>query len=339
MIYMKYTRLIFPLVVLMAIVASSCEKVLDVEAGPRHLVLNGVPSEGRRAFVNFSYTHFFLDTLNAQPVGSPTMTLTVNGVPYTPDSVSGCNFFFPYTLQADDQLQISVDADGHHLEAQTYVPRPPAIENMSVKVYESTSFNFYLARFNIADHADYDDYYSLAVTVRDSGARYNEWTAEIDTVDTVSTTYFILPAREITSSDVCPYIPLGGYLYSQLMFLDRNIEGQTYPVEMFIMKLVDTNEIAPFKHWYTVSAETVTPARWNYLLSVARSSSMTSFFAEQGQPYSNITLDGETGYGIFAGNARYKYTFDADTISDTIRIPVASMPSDVIPPATVNYRR
>lgn len=304
----------------------SCEKVLDVEEGPRHLVLNGVPSEGRRAFVNFSYTHFFLDTLNAHPAGTVSMTLTVNGTPYTPDSIAGCNYFFPYTLQADDQLQISVDADGHHLEAQTYVPRPPAISNMQVKVYESTSFNFYLARFNIDDHADYNDYYCLSVNVRDSGARYNEWTAEIDTVDTVSTTYFILPAREITSNDVCPYIPLGGYLYTQLMFLDRNIEGQSYPVDMYIMKLVDTNEIAPFKHYYTVSAETITPARWNYLISVVRSSSMTSFFAEQGQAYSNVTLDGNEGYGIFAGNARYKYTFDADTVGDTIRIPMASLP-------------
>lgn len=309
---------------------SACEKVLDVEPSPRQLVLNGVPSEGKRAFVNFSYTHFFLDTLNAQPAGGTGMTLTVNGVPYAPDSVgaNGCNYFFPCTLQADDQLQISVDADGHHLEAQTYVPRPPAISGMQVKVYESTSFHFYLAHFNIDDHAGYNDYYCLNVTVRDSGARRNEWTAEIDTVDTVSTTYFILPAREITSNDVCPYIPLGGYLYSQIMFLDRNIEGQSYPVDMFIMKLVDTTEIAPFKHWYTISAETVTPARWNYLISVARSSSMTSFFAEQGQAYSNVSLDGETGYGIFAGNARWKYEFAADTVSDTIRIPLGKSPFD-----------
>lgn len=308
------------------ILSVSCEKVLDVEAGERQLVLNGVPSEGNRAFVNFSYTHFFLDTVNAQPVNSVNMTLMVNGVPYTPDSIAGCNYFFPYTLQADDQLQISVDADGHHLQAQTYVPRPPAINNMQVKVYESTSFNFYLAHFNIDDHAGYDDYYCLSVSVRDSGARYNEWTAEIDTVDTVGTTYFILPAREITSNDVCPYVPLGGYLFSQLMFLDRNIEGQSYPVDMYIMKLVDTNEIAPFKHWYTVNAETITPARWNYLLSVARNSSMTSFFAEQGRVYSNVSVDGQEGYGIFAGNARYKYTFDADTVGDTIRIPSVKAP-------------
>ena len=317
----KFNRYYLLLLAVVVCIFASCEKVLDVEAGQRQLILNGVPSEGRRAFVNFSYSHFFLDTINAQPVSGVNMTLSVNGVPYAPDSVSGCNYFFPYILQADDQLKISVDADGHHLEAQTYVPRPPAISNMNVKVFESTSFNFYLAHFNLDDHAGYDDYYCLSVNVRDSGARYNEWTAEIDTVDTVGTTYFILPAQEITSNDVCPYIPLGGYLYTQLMFLDRNIEGRNFPVDLYIMKLVDTNEIAPFKHWYTVSAETITPARWNYLLSVARSSSMTSFFAEQGRAYSNVRLDGQEGYGIFAGNARYKYTFDADTVSDTIRMP------------------
>ena len=322
---MKHTVRIICLVMLAA-AAVSCEKMLDVEPGERHLVLNGVPSEGKRAFVNFSYTHFFLDTLNAQPVSGPAMVLTVNGTQYTPDSIGGCNYFFPYTLQADDRLSISIDADGHRIEAETYIPRPPAISDMSVKVYESPSFNFYLAHFNLADHAGYDDYYCLKVEVRDSGARHNEWTAEIDTVDTVRTTYFILPAPEITSNDVCPFIPLGGYLYSQLMFLDRNIEGRSYPVNMFIMKLVDTTEIAPFKHWYTVSAETVTPARWNYLLSVASNSSMTSFFAEQGQPYSNVKVDGERGYGIFAGNARYKYMFDADTVSDTIRVPFTTIP-------------
>ena len=159
-------RLLYLIIALMLF--SACEKVLDVDAGERLMVLNGVPSEGRRAFVNLSYTHFFLDTVNSQPVGGSSITLTVNGVSYDPDSVSGCNYFFPYTLQADDQLEISVDADGHHLEAQTYVPRPPAIDAMNIKVYESPSFNFYLARFNLADHAGYDDYYNLVVTMRDS---------------------------------------------------------------------------------------------------------------------------------------------------------------------------
>ena len=316
---MKHIAKILTVIVL-AMSLGACEKVIEVDAGERQLVLNGVPSEGKRAFVNFSYTHFFLDTLNPQPVSGVNMTLKVNGVPYRPDSVGGCNYFFPYTLQADDQLEINVDADGHHLEASTYIPRPPQINNMAVKYYESPSFNFYLASFKLADHADYSDYYSIKIEVRDSGARYNEWTAQIDTVDTVGSTYFIVRRQDITAADVCPFIPLGGYLYSQLMFLDKHIDGETIPVDLFIIKLVDTNEIAPFKHWYTVSAETVTPHRWNYLLSVARSSSMTSYFTEQGEPETNITIDGEKGLGIFAGNARYKYLFDPDTISDTIHL-------------------
>lgn len=317
----KGLRSIFLLFPFSLFLLASCEKVLDVEPGVQRLVLNGVPSAGQQAFVNFSRTHFFLDTVNAQPVKGASLTLTVNGTAYPYSSVDGCNYFFPYTMQPDDSVTISIDADGHRLEASTYVPKLPQVDNMAVQYYESPSFNFYLATFNLDDHADYRDLYRLRVEVRDSGARRNEWTAGIDTVDTVQTTFFLLPSNpEITSNDVCPYAPLGGYLYSELMFLDNNIDGLTRKINLFIMKLVDTNEIAPFKHYYNISVETVTPDRWRYLISVARASSMTSMFAEQGSPYTNISEDGEPGLGIFAGNARYKYTFDVDTISDTIHL-------------------
>lgn len=318
---MKHKGIFFISAFSFLLLLASCEKVLDVEPDDAQLVLNGVPSEGRRAFVNFSYTHFFLDTLNAHPVSGASMTLTVNGVPYSPDSIAGCNYFFPPVLQADDQLQIDIDAAGHHVKSQTYIPRPPDIRNMDVKYFESSSFNFYLAGFTLADHPDYADFYNLSVMVRDSGMRYNEWLDTVELVDTTYKTYFIVTENKITAPDVCPYIPLGGYLYSQLMFLDRNIEGEDQPVGLYIMKLVDTNEIAPFKHWYTISAETLTPARWNYLLSAATANSMTSFFAEQGQAFSNVTVDGNPGLGIFAGNARYKYTFDVDSIADTVHMP------------------
>lgn len=310
----KGMRSVFLLFAFCFFLLASCEKVLDVQPGEQQLVLNGVPSAGQQAFVNFSRTHFFLDTLNAQPISGATLTLTVNGIDYTPSSVDGCNYFFPCTLQPDDTLCITALADGHRVEASTYVPKPPQISNMEVNHFESPSFNFYLAEFTLADHPGYRDLYSLKVEVRDSGARYNEWTGLIDTVDTVSATYFILPNADLTSSDVCPYIPLGGYLFTQLMFTDTRIEGEDTPVELYIMKLVDTNEIAPFKHYYSITAETLTADRWRYLISVAQASSMTSMFAEQGQPYTNIKVDGEPGLGIFAGNARYRYIFDPDTI-------------------------
>lgn len=318
-------------VTLVALLFAACEKVLDVQPGEQMLVLNGVPSAGKQAFVNFSRTHFFLDTVNAQPVGSASMTLTVNGTDYAPSSVSGCNYFFPVTLQPDDQLAISVIADGRKVEASTYVPKAPQIDNMKVQYYESPSFNFYLATFNLGDHPGYQDLYSLKVEVRDSGLRRNDWTDSIELVDTVTATYFILPNANLTSSDVCPYVPLGGYLFSQIMFTDTRIEGENTPVELFIMKLVDTNEVAPFKHYYNISVETLTPDRWRYLISVAQASSMTSMFAEQGSPYTNVSVDGQPGLGIFAGNARWRYCFDVDTISDTVSTFFGKAPA-ILPP-------
>ena len=316
--------LLFPLS--FSLIFASCEKVLDVQPGEQQLVLNGVPSAGKQAFVNLSRTHFFLDTVNTQFVPGAVMTLTVDDVDYTPSSVDGCNYFFPYTFQPGDQISINVDADGHHLYAWTYIPNPPQINNMAVQYYESPSFNFYLATFDLVDYASYLDLYSLKVEVRDSGMRYNEWTDSIELVDTVTSTYFILPNEDLTASDVCPYIPLGGYLFSQIMFTDSRIEGETTPVQLYIMKLVDTNEIAPFKHYYNISIENITPDRWYYLLSVAQASSMTSMFAEQGSPFTNISIDGQPGLGIFAGNARWHYRFDADTISDTIHMNYGKYP-------------
>lgn len=306
--------------VLLGLIFTSCEKVLEIdEPTDRQLVLNGVPSADSIAFVNFTYTRFFLDPSNDHPVDDAVMTLTVNGIAFSPDSVSHCNYFFPCTLREDDSLSIDIFADGHTVHAETYVPLRPVIDDFRVQYFASPSFNFLMANFTLSDHGDRDEYYNVVVHKRDSGLRYNDWIAAYDTVDTISSTYFLIPNNgEITSNDVCPFIPLGGYLYSRIMFLDRNINGQDYPVELYIMQLVDTNELVDdehtFKHEYTVDIESVTPARFRYMLGAASQNSMTSFFAEQGQVYSNVKVDGETGLGIFAGSARRRFRFDADTI-------------------------
>lgn len=311
-----------------AVLYAACEKVLDIdEPTNRQLVLNGVPSAGQRAFVNFAYTRFFLDPSSDHPVDGALITLTVNGVPMTPDSVSHCNYFFPYVLQEDDSLSIDIIADGHTVHAETYVPLTPAIDDFRVQHLASPSFNFLLAKFTLADHGDRDEYYNLVVHERDSGLRYNEWTASIDTVDTVTATYFLVPNNpEITSNDVCPFIPLGGYLYTRIMFLDRNIQGEDYPIELYIMQLVDTNEIVDsvhtFKHEYTIDVESVTPARFRYMLGAASQNSMTSFFAEQGQVHSNVQVDGREGLGTFAGSARRRFHFDVDSIGSS-PVPIA----------------
>lgn len=305
------------LLILLAAVSllASCEKTVDVEDGANHeLVLNGVPTPDRRAFVYFAQTRFFLDSSNNQQVVPDNMVLTVNGVPMTPDSVSRCRYFFPYTLQEDDTLTIDISARGHDVHARTYVPRYPDVNNVTATYFASPSFNFHIVNLRLDDRAGVDEYYNVMVTARDSGLRYNEWADLLELVDTVHYTYFLVPYNpEVTSNDVCPFIPLGGYLYSRIMFLDRNIDGQQYPLQLYIMQTIDTNERPPFKHEYMIDVESVTPARWNYILSAASQSSMFSFFAEQGQTYGNV----EGALGVFAGSASRHYIFNPDTVGMT----------------------
>ena len=305
------------LLILLAAVSllASCEKTVDVEDGANHeLVLNGVPTPDRRAFVYFAQTRFFLDSSNNQQVVPDNMVLTVNGVPMTPDSVSRCRYFFPYTLQEDDTLTIDISARGHDVHARTYVPRYPDVNDVTATYFASPSFNFHIVNLRLDDRAGVDEYYNVMVTARDSGLRYNEWGDSLELVDTVHATYFLVPNNpEVTSNDVCPFIPLGGYLYSRIMFLDRNIDGQQYPLQLYIMQTIDTNERPPFKHEYMIDVESVTPARWNYILSAASQSSMFSFFAEQGQTYGNV----EGALGVFAGSASRHYIFNPDTIGMT----------------------
>lgn len=305
------------LLILLAAVSllASCEKTVDVEDGANHeLVLNGVPTPDRRAFVYFAQTRFFLDSSNNQQVVPDNMVLTVNGVPMTPDSVSRCRYFFPYTLQEDDTLTIDISARGHDVHARTYVPRYPDVNNVTATYFASPSFNFHIVNLRLDDRAGVDEYYNVMVTARDSGLRYNEWGDSLELVDTVHYTYFLVPNNpEVTSNDVCPFIPLGGYLYSRIMFLDRNIDGQQYPLQLYIMQTIDTNERPPFKHEYMIDVESVTPARWNYILSAASQNSMFSFFAEQGQTYGNV----EGAVGVFAGSASRHYIFNPDTVGMT----------------------
>lgn len=311
---MKRTLYLLPLLAALALAA--CEKTVDIDApADRELVVNAVPSAGQRAFVYFGHTRFFLDSSNYQPVDGASLILNVNGTPMTPDSESRCRYFFPHTLDEGDTLSLDITAPGgHDIHARTYVPHFPAVNGMSAATYASPSFNFYLLNFRLDDRQGVDEYYSVRITERDSGLRYNEWVDSIELVDTIQSAFFLVPNNpEITSNDVCPYVPLGGYLYSRLMFMDRNIDGRQYPAQLFIMHTVDTNERPPFKHEYTVTVESITPARWNYVLSASSQNSMFSYFAEQGQAFGNV----EGALGVFAGTAIRRYVFNPDTLTTT----------------------
>lgn len=327
--------------VMLGILFASCEKVLDIDdsgAGDI-LVLNGVPSAGNRAFVYFSHSHFFLDSSITHPVSGAAPTLTVNGIPYTPDSVAGCKYFFPYTCQPGDSMTIDITSIDGNVHGKTYVPLFPDVTDFNVTEYASPSFNFYWAKYTLHDHADNPEYYYLKVEVRDSGMRFNDWTRQFDTVDTVHSTYFLLPSNpEITSHEVSPNEALGGYLYSSLMSTDRQIDGQNYEVNLYILLLKDTNELNDsvhvFKHWYDVTIESITPARMRYLISVAQNLNTVSFFAEPVQPYTNL----EGGVGIFAGTAKWKFSFDPDTIPHLGSVPPA-VPLEAIESAKAGLRR
>ena len=324
---MKQTHYILALLVA-ACLFGGCEKVLNIDdSGANDLmVLNGVPQAGKRAFVNFSSTSFFLDSAATHRIDGATITLWRNGIPLAPDSIGRCNYFFPDTLRPLDRLAIDISSPRGNVHAETYVPPMPKTKVVGIVRWASPTFNLFWAPLKLTDSAAFDEYYSLTVSVRDSGMRHEVWADRYRTIDTVSTTYFLLNNNsEITSNDVSPNVALGGYLYSNLMFNDHNIDGRTdYPVNLFIPIYKDTNEVVndtqEFKHWYTITMESITPARMRYLISVARANSLGSFFAEQSQAYTNVT----GALGIFAGSAKWTHTFQADTLIsfDTPDIPV-----------------
>ncbi len=320
------TKLIFLL--MMAGALSGCEKVLDIDydESTAQLVVNAVPQVGKRAFVYFAHSRFFLDPSNDQPLNDASVTLYVNGMPYTPDSVSNCKYFFPYTYVEGDSLRINASAGDRHAYARTYVPLIPTFSN--VRLYDQAfgrTMRYYEAQLDFQDHAGIDEYYNLRVTVRDSGMRFNEWTQQYDTVDTVHSTYFMLRSNPEICGEASYSLPMLGYLYTRNFFNDSEIDGQNYHTEVSILHLIDTNEVAPFKHEYTVTLESITFARLRYLIDVARQGGgSTSFFTEQGAVRGNV----EGALGVFAGSAKSEVTFWPDTLPP--------FPTNKIPPAELD---
>ncbi len=309
---------------LFSFITTGCEKVLEIDYDPSsaQLVVNGVPQAGKRAFVYFGNSRFFLDLSNNQPVESASVTLYVNGTAYAPDSVANCKYFFPYTYAPGDSIELDATDGTRHAHARTYVPLVPSFSN--VKLYDQASgqaLRYYLAKFDFQDHAGVDEYYNLRVMVRDSGVRFNEWLQKYDTVDSVHATYFMLRNAPEICGDASYSNPMLGLLYTRNFFNDGEIDGRNYPVELAILHLIDTNEVQPFKHEYTVSLESITYARLRYLIDVSRQGGgSTSFFVEQGAVRGNV----EGALGVFAGSAKSEVTFWPDTLPP---VPMTNLPA------------
>ena len=307
---MKTFRLF--LAALLVLSLSACEKVIKVDPldAPSQLVLNGIPSAEKQCFVYFANSHFFLDTSNNHPVDDVDMLLDVNGTQYRPTSVDRCRYYFDYVAQADDSLSIRVQAGDRLVTSSTYVPRMPQISNPIAYIDSDSTFNLMVVNFTLTDPANYPNYYRFLITQRDSGSIYIPYFDYSDTIDTTYNSIFFCLDKALTSPNAAATEALGGYLYTQLLTTDANIDGSSHNASILVILLRDTNEIQPYIHQYGLSIECVTPDRYRYLQNIDAISSMMSLIAEPPEVYSNVN----GALGIFAGNA--KQTFPLLTISD-----------------------
>ena len=270
-------RILFSSIIVLALLVSSCEKVIDFDASNTRPtpVLNAIPTAGQQLFVNYSYTRFFLDTVNSHPVGNVNMVVTANGQEYRPVSINGSNYFFDYTPQEDDQLSIHILSDAGEVAANTYIPRMPRISNPRVFVWD-TVFNMLTINFDI------DEY---------------------DTIDTTRNTFFFCQDKALTDPTAAATEALGGYIYTQLLTTDKLIDGQRHNTTIMMILLRDTNEVEPFIHEYTLNVESVTPERYQYLQDIEQATSIMQLITEPAPVYSNVN----GALGIFAGSSKVTF--------------------------------
>ena len=320
------------ILIALSLFVASCQKVVefDVDQIPSQMVLNSLPSDGNRMFVNFSYSRFFLDTNSGAGIGRSDMRLTVTNslgtAVYTPDSVRRTNYFFPYTPVGGDSLRMEIKVGDNMVRAGTKIPKPLQTANfqtlntweMGLSANSDTVLNLCIISLDLSDYADEDNYYYIHVTEKDSGSRFSQLRQEFDTIDTVyNNIMFMCMDNRLTSSDVLVSTPVlelpqGYTVYDRIIFNDRALNGTTKRISVILPILVDTNEVRDFRHEYVFHIESIRPERVRYLLDVATATSMTQMFAEPAGIYSNVTINGEQGLGLFSGVSHQKFEFKID---------------------------
>lgn len=317
------------ILVIVALLVASCQKVVefDVDQIPSQMVLNSLPSDGNRMFVNFSCSRFFLDTNSGAGISKANMRLTVmNGLGtavYTPDSLSRNNYFFPYTPAGGDSLQMEITVGESVVKAGTKVPKALQTVNfqtmntweMGLSAGSDTVLNLCIISLDLSDYADEENYYYIHLTEKDSGSRFSQLRQEFDTIDTVyNNIMFMCMDQNLTGSGVlisAPMVqlPQGYSVYDRIICNDRNLNGATKRISIVLPVLVDTNEVRDFKHEYVLHIESVRPERVKYLMDVATATSLTQMFAEPAGIYSNVLIDGKQGLGLFSGVSHQKFEF------------------------------
>lgn len=333
------------ILVIVAFLVASCQKVVefDVDEIPSQLVLNGLPSDGNRMFVNFAQSRFFLDTNTGGSAGNLEMTLNVTGpsgnLTLHPDSLSRTNYFFPYTPQGGDSLNITVKVGNDVVTAGTKIPKPLQVPSCSTLLTwtfprtgsgSDTVLNLCIVSFNLTDYADEENYYYIYVTERDSGSWYRETLQRFDTIDTVyRNTMFMCMDNALSGSDVLLSAPLvvlpqGYTVYDRIICNDKSLNGTSGTHSIIIPILVDTNEVRGFKHELTFHIESIRSERVRYLLDVANATSMTQMFAEPAGVYSNVKINGEKGLGLFSGVSHLKFPLNTEPWPYPENIPIGT---------------
>jgi hypothetical protein len=288
----------------LALLCASCEEVLefDIDPGDRQLVVNALPCTDSTLFVNVTYSRFFIDNQPFPPADGATVSVDINGVPTSPTSHDGANWWFPYTAVAGDLLTVHVSLPGHDPVSGT--TRVPALPNMQAPIAEIDTLqpiNSGDILFTLSDPADQQNYYYIYVEEYDSGSRWNQWESRWDTIDTVIHSYFNCLDLQVTDPAVNSSLGLMGY-FNGLLFTDSLINGQAHEMKISLMMFKDTAE-NPIQRHYTLVVQSLSHEAFRYIKDVQQSQSVTQFFAEPAQVYSN--LDG--GLGIFAAIAIRRY--------------------------------
>jgi len=296
-------KIIFSIITACALLCS-CEKVIELDDDYLEpiVVANALPCTDSLIFVNITYSRFFLDNREFQPVANATVTIDVNGTALSSTQRDGANYLFDYSVVAGDSLTLHVAIPGH--DEITAGTRAVPLPNMTTPLAEiDTLMPISMGDiiFTLTDDASRSDYYYIYVLERDSGTQWNQWENHWDTVDTVRHAYFTCLNREITAPEVNVSEGMMDY-YTSLMFSDSLINGQAYDLKVSLPMFRDTAEHPMLKE-YTLVVEALGPEAWRYRRDVAASQGADSYFAEPRRIYSNLS----SGLGIFAAIARRQY--------------------------------
>ncbi len=281
----------------------SCEKVVefDIEEMERHVVVNALPCTDSALFVNITYSRFFLDNQPFQAVTDATVTVDINGTSVTSSGRDGANYLFGHTVTAGDTMTVHVNVPGHdEIVGGTRIPALPTMLPPVAEIDTLMPISMGNVTFTLDDPVG-NNYYYTYILERDSGTQWNLWESKWDTIDTVKHAYFNCLNHEITNTEVNSVIGMMDY-FSELLFTDRDIDGQSYEITLSLPMFKDTAE-HPLLKEYTLVVESLSKEAHQYIKETLAANGMESYFAEPTRIYSNLS----SKIGIFAGIARREY--------------------------------